>query len=159
MHNAPEGWGRPIDPYVRSGAEPGDLPPDIPPDIAWRIAAEQHQRRSRLPTTLTAAATVAAAGSWVAVAAVFLIQHLPDTVHDISSFFAFLIYGVFVIALLFCVVVAGCLVAIVGGVATLPLAIGWFRHPKPRPLVAGVALAHAVVACAVLGYVMVTVVL
>jgi hypothetical protein len=80
-------------------------------------------------------------------------------VHDIDSFVAFLVYGIFVIALLFCVVIAGCVVAIVGGVATLPLAVAWFRHPKPRQVAAGVALAHAVVACAVLGYVMVTVVL
>ena len=156
MPNAPEMFGRQGDPYLRA---PTGVPGELPPEVAWRIEAEAQHRRSRLPRTLTAAATVAAAGAWVAVAAVVGIERLPDTVHDIDTFLAFVFYGLFVIGLLFCVVIAGCVVAIAGAVATLPLAVGWFRHPRPRPVGAGVALAHAVVACAVLSYVMTRVVL
>jgi hypothetical protein len=113
---------------------------------------------SRAPRTLTAASTIAASGAWVAVAAVFGIQRLPDAVHDVDSFLTFVFFGWIAVGLLFLVFVAGCVVAIAGAVGTVPSAIAWWQT-SPRSAPVGVALGHAVVAWAVLAWVVLVVVL
>lgn len=120
----PEGWG---------------FAPQPPPKRPWY----------KTPGTLAGAATASAMSAWVAVgsalAVIWIVRWL-----DRMDFFEALVLGLFgLIGLVFAgtVGIAAFCLSVAGALATVPLAVVWFRDPQRGPG-DGLALAHAVVAWA-----------
>jgi hypothetical protein len=122
---------------------------------SWYAPEDPNRLRTRVRRSLVAASTVAAGGAWLANGSVWLFAHWPAHVHSVEQALSFLLFGWIVLFLVF---LLGIAIAIAGGVATVPLAVAWART-SPRGVGAGVALAHAVLAWAVLAYVLAVVVL
>lgn len=121
----------------------------------WYTPEDPRRLRTRVRRSLVAASSVAATGAWIANGAVWLFAHWPDRVHSIEDVLSFVLFGWLVLLVVF---LAGLAVAVAGLIATVPLAVAWLRT-SPRGTGAGIGLAHAAVAWAVLAYVLVVVVL
>lgn len=142
------GWGDPSgNPYA-----PG-LPPGFDPQTGWGYGSPPQPRRPwwRAPGQLIGAATFSAVFAWVAFFCA-AIGHSIATGVEQANPLEQLFIGMFAfmfIAFVWLVGVTALVLAGMGAVATVPLAVVWFRDPD-RTIGGGLALLHAVVAWAFL---------
>ena len=132
-------------------------PPGWVPPPGWGGAPRPPQRKWwHAPGSLIGAATFSATFSWLAIAIiaagyVFLPKLEPDSFEE---WLLFIIFGLWVVLILFAVGLVSFWLAIAGALATVPLAIAWSRGHDRSPA-ALAALSTAVVSWLILGYLVV----
>ncbi|HVF05809.1 MAG TPA: hypothetical protein VNA20_13285 [Frankiaceae bacterium] len=147
------GWG--VDPAPRPGPASNPYAPGPPagwgPDQWQNYPPLPRRPWYRAPGSLIGAATFSAVCAWLTLVAALLARQIIVSMESADAFEA-LLYGLLAmvgLAVVGAIGLATFVLTVGGVVATVPLAVVWFRDPD-RSAGAGLALAHAVVSWAAL---------
>ena len=128
----------------------GNLPAMSPEDPRDAQPVPRRRRWYQAPGTLLGAATFSGVSAWLTLLLSWAAYGFAQAIGDSGgiAILLWLVLGPILLIIVFGALI-GLALTVVGAIATVPLAVVWFRTPD-RDTAAGVAVIHAVVAWAAL---------